>query len=178
MRQRRPPRVTGLDFQMRQCLVSLGLAGAWCALAAAAVAATTPPAAQPADATQIGEQPRHATISRVMTSLVERSHYSRVKIDDGVSSKMLDSYIEALDGNKLYFLADDIAGFEKYRFTLDEAVRSGHVEPAFEIFQTYRKRVEERIARALQLLGTEPDFSVDEQFAFDREDQPWAVSTQ
>jgi carboxyl-terminal processing protease len=163
---------------MRQCLVSLGLTGAWCALAAAAAAATTPPAAQPADATVIDEQPRHATISRVMTSLVERSHYSRVKIDDGVSSKMLDSYIEALDGNKLYFLADDIAGFEKYRFTLDEAVRSGHVEPAFEIFQVYRKRVEERIAHALQLLGTEPDFSVDEEFAFDREDQPWAVSTQ
>ena len=35
-----------------------------------------------------------------MTSLVERSHYSRVKIDDAVSSKMLDSYLEALDGNK------------------------------------------------------------------------------
>ena len=164
---------------MRQCLVPLGLAGAWCALAATAAAATTPPGtAQPAETVVIGEQPRHATISRVMTSLVERSHYSRVKIDDGVSSKMLDSYIEALDGNKLYFLADDIAGFEKFRFSLDEGVRSGHVEPAFDIFQVYRKRVEERIAHALSLLATEPDFAVDEEFVFDREDQPWPVSTQ
>src|SRR5262249_7209301 len=132
----------------------------------------TIPPAQP-----IAEQPRHETISKVMTSLVERSHYSRVKIDDGVSSKMLDSYIEALDGNKLYFLADDIASFERYRFALDEAVRSGHVEPAFDIFKIYRKRVEERIAYALTQLKTEPDFTVDESFAFDRQDQPWAVST-
>jgi carboxyl-terminal processing protease len=139
---------------------------------------TTPPtAAAPAEPTVIAEQPRHETISMVMTSLVERSHYSRVKLDDTVSSKMLDSYIEALDGNKLYFVADDIASFERYRFTLDDAVHSGHVQPAFDIFQIYRKRVEERIAYALGQLGAEPDFTIDEQFAFDREKQPWAVST-
>ena len=106
---------------MRKCLVSLGMTGAVCVLTASAATSTaptatttvtTPPAAAaPAEPTVIGEQPRHETISKVMTSLVERSHYSRVKVDDTVSSKMLDSYIEALDGNKLYFVADDIASF-------------------------------------------------------------------
>ena len=176
---------------MRQCLLTLGLAGALCliALAGGTTPTTEPtePAAPDAAATPdvgtipppqtIAEQPRHSTISRVMTSLVERSHYSRVKVDDAVSSKMLDSYIEALDGNKLYFLADDIASFERYRFSLDEAVRSGHVDAAFEIFKVYRKRVEERIDFALSQLKTAPDFSLDESFAFDREEQPWAVSS-
>jgi len=174
---------------MRQRLLPLSLAGALCAMAVMAATTPAPPSAPPAEAksgeanapgappTVIAEQPRHETISKVMTSLVERSHYSRVKVDDSVSSKMLDSYIEALDGNRLYFLADDIAGFERYRFTLDDAVRSGHVQPAFDIFQLYRKRVEERIAYALSQLTTEPDFTVDEQFAFDREKQPWAVTT-
>jgi carboxyl-terminal processing protease len=177
---------------MRQCLLTLALAGALCVFAVAGSTTptpeTTPPVAAPDPAATpevgaippaqpIAELPRHETISKVMTSLVERSHYSRVKIDDSVSSKMLDSYIEALDGNKLYFLADDIASFERYRYTLDEAVRSGHVEPAFEIFKVYRKRVEDRIAYALSQLKTEPNFTIDESFMFDRQDQPWAVST-
>jgi carboxyl-terminal processing protease len=175
---------------MRQSLLPLGIIGALCAMAV--MAATNPalqtaapaPAAKSGEANApgaqpsvIAEQPRHETIAKVMTSLVERSHYSRVKVDDAVSSKMLDSYIEALDGNRLYFLADDIAGFERYRFTLDDAVHSGHVQAAFDIFQVYRKRVEERIAYAMSQLATEPDFTVDEQFIFDREKQPWAVST-
>jgi carboxyl-terminal processing protease len=164
---------------MSKRLVCLGLAAALCApaLIAAAVPSPAPATAKaPSEALASGPQPRHSTISRVMTSLVERSHYSRVRIDDAVSSKMLDAYIEALDGNKLYFLADDIASFERYRFALDEAVRSGRVDPAFVIFDVYRKRVEERIDHALKLLETEPDFKVDEEFAFDREHQPWAVS--
>jgi carboxyl-terminal processing protease len=172
---------------MTQRFLPLRLAGVLlCVLGLAASADATAPESSPgseptapgSEPTVISEQPRHATISRVMTSLVERSHYSRVKVDDSVSSKMLDSYIDALDGNKLYFLADDIAGFERYRYTLDDAVRTGRVDAAFDIFKVYRARVEARIATALELLDKEPDFTVDEDFNFDREGQPWAVSKQ
>jgi carboxyl-terminal processing protease len=162
---------------MTKGLLPSTLAVALGALLLATAGSTSPDARPPErEAPPFGPQPRHSTISRVMTSLVERSHYSRVRIDDSVSSKMLDAYIEALDGNKLYFLADDIASFERYRFGLDEAVRSGRVDPAFDIFALYRKRVEERIGHALSLLDKEPDFTVDEDFRFDREEMPWAVS--
>lgn len=161
---------------MTKGLLPSTLAVALGALLLATAGSTSPDRPPEREAPPFSPQPRHSTISRVMTSLVERSHYSRVRIDDSVSSKMLDAYIEALDGNKLYFLADDIASFERYRFGLDEAVRSGRVDPAFDIFALYRKRVEERIGHALSLLDKEPDFTVDEDFRFDREDMPWAVS--
>src|SRR6187397_920955 len=82
-----------LEFHMRQSLLPLSLAGALCAMAVMAATTPAPPNAPPAEAksgetnapgappTVIAEQPRHETISKVMTSLVERSHYSRVKVD-------------------------------------------------------------------------------------------------
>ena len=65
---------------------------------------------------------RHAKISRLVTTLFERSHYRQVRIDDSVSSRVLDRYIEVMDGNRHYFLASDIEEFEAHRHKLDDAV--------------------------------------------------------
>lgn len=119
---------------------------------------------------------RHAKVSRIVTTLFEHSHYRRAKISNELSTKILDRFLKALDGNKLYFLANDIAAFEMYRFTLDEGVRSGRVEPVFDIFDTYRERVAERMDYALAALNAEHDFTVDEVYVFDREDLAWPDS--
>jgi hypothetical protein len=37
-------------------------------------------------------------------------------VDDVASSRILDAYIEALDGNRQYFLASDIQEFEAWRW--------------------------------------------------------------
>jgi carboxyl-terminal processing protease len=120
--------------------------------------------------------PRHKRVVQVVTELMQRYHYEGTEIDDALSGQVLAGYIDALDGNKFYFLADDIKRFEKYRNTLDDAVRAGNVAPAFDIFNLYRERVQERILYAIALLDTEPDFSVDEEYVFDRDGLPWASS--
>ncbi|NNF16483.1 MAG: carboxy terminal-processing peptidase [Gammaproteobacteria bacterium] len=119
---------------------------------------------------------RHVKVSRIVTTLFEHSHYRRAKIGNELSSKILDGYLRALDGNRLYFLADDVNGFDKYRFTFDEGVRSGRVEPVFDIFDLYRQRVIERMEFALATLSQEHNFTVDETYYFDREDLPWPDS--
>jgi carboxyl-terminal processing protease len=87
---------------------------------------------------------------------------------------VLDRYIEALDNNRMYLLASDVDAFETYRYQLDDMVRAEPLDPVFEMFEVYRTRVRERLNFALQQLETEPDFSIDESYLFDREDQPWA----
>jgi carboxyl-terminal processing protease len=124
---------------------------------------------QPAD--------RHRRVVKVVTELMKRYHYERTDIDDALSAQVLDGYIDALDGNKFYFLARDIERFDRYRYTLDDAVRAGNVAPAFDIFNLYRERVQERIVHAIELLEEEPDFTVDERYEFDRDDLPWARSS-
>ncbi len=120
---------------------------------------------------EIGE--KHAEISQNVTRIIEELHYSRPRIDNSFSSAILDRYLDTLDGNRLYFLNSDISTFGRYRYELDERARSGELEPIFEIFNLFRARTAERIEYAISLLETEPDFTVDEEFRFDRSELPW-----
>ncbi|NLG76381.1 MAG: carboxy terminal-processing peptidase [Xanthomonadaceae bacterium] len=119
---------------------------------------------------------RHRRVSKLVSNVIERSHYRQSPINDPVSSLVLDRFLEQLDASRSYFLASDIAEFERFRYQLDDAVISGQLEPVFAIFNRFQQRNRERIAYALQLLDTEPDFTVDEYFEFDRQKAPWPKS--
>ena len=77
----------------------------------------------------------------------------------------------------MYMLASDVDAFEAHRFELDDMVRSEPLNPVFEMFEVYRTRVRERLNFALEQLQSEPDFTIDESYLFDREDEPWAATT-
>ena len=119
---------------------------------------------------------RHRQISRMVTRFVERAHYSRVRVDDELSELVLDNYIEALDANKHYFLESDIIYFDRYRQELDDVLRSGNLEPVFDIFRLYRLRAQQNLDYALSVLEGELDFTSDEVYIFDREELPWLVT--
>ena len=111
--------------------------------------------------------------TRLIADLVSSIHYSRPRLDDELSSAMLDRYIDALDPNKHFFLAGDVAAFEQYRHYLDDAFRGANTSPAFEIYNIYKLRVEQRIQHALALLGQEHDLTHDESYRIDYEEEPW-----
>ena len=117
---------------------------------------------------------RQRRVSKLVSNVIERSHYRQSPINDPVSALVLDRFIDQLDASRSYFLASDIAEFERFRYQLDEAVVNGSLEPVFTMFNRFQQRNRERVAYALDLLKTEPDFTVDESFEFDREKAPWA----
>jgi carboxyl-terminal processing protease len=135
---------------------------------AAAPATQTDPELHPLD--------RHERIGVLVADFVEQSHYQHSSVNDELSAKVLDRYIEALDGNRMYFLASDIEAFQKYRFKLDDMVRGESLSPVFDMFEVYRTRARQRLKFALAQLETEPDFTIDEDYVFDREDLAWADS--
>ncbi len=121
---------------------------------------------------------RHEKIGQLVTEFIQKSHYRHASVDDDLSSKVLDRYIRALDNNRMYLLASDVAAFEEYRYRLDDMVRSEPLDPVFEMFEIYRSRVRQRLAFALSILETEPDFTIDEEYIFDREELPWAETAE
>ena len=123
-------------------------------------------------------EPRHEDIGALVAQFIQKSHYKQIAIDDELSSQVMNRYVDSLDGNKMYLLVEDVDYFEQYRYQLDDIVKSRPLDPVYEMFQIYRTRVRERLAYALILLETEPDFSIDEEFQFDRADMPWAESSQ
>lgn len=120
--------------------------------------------------------PRERQVARLVTRFVEHSHYARLSVDDALSEAVLKTYLETLDGNRHYFLQSDIAYFNRYRTTLDDALRSGDMEPVFDMFRLYRLRAQQNIGHALELLDKEPDFTVDESYQFDRSKSAWAAT--
>ncbi len=121
---------------------------------------------------------RHEDIGEMITQFIQKSHYNHISVNDDLSSDVLDRYIESLDGNRMYLLASDLEYFERYRYELDDMVKSQPLDPVYEMFQVYRTRVRERFEYALVVLETEPDFTIEEDYQFDRSEQPWATSTE
>ncbi len=103
-------------------------------------------------------------------------HYIDSKLDNDFSSRILDGYLKLLDPNKIYFTQDDIKGFDKYRYKLDDLLKKRDAEVAFDIFKGYRLRMKERTELALELIDTDFDFSKDEFISIDRDEFKWANS--
>jgi carboxyl-terminal processing protease len=116
----------------------------------------------------------HNQSTHVIVKVIDKYHYKDSKLDDKASEKILDRYLEALDPNRFFFLASDIHAFYKYNDSLDDYLKSGRVDPAFQIFRTYRKRVDEAVDHANKLLDKDFDFTIDESYRYDRTDSPWA----
>ena len=124
-------------------------------------------------------KPVHGDTAVKLLNELETKHYSSVDINDNFSSTVFDSYIDALDGSKLYFLKEDIDALSAYRYTLDNSLEDGSVEPAFEIYNVYYRRILERMIYAVDRVEnhvSEMDFTIDEAIEIDREDAPYAVS--
>lgn len=117
----------------------------------------------------------HKRATRIILDLMRRYHYRKVDVDDELSRRFFERYLESLDPNRSFFFASDIARFEKYRTQFDDALRYAQLDAAFEIFKAFRTRMAERAAFAQSLLDREFDFARVEQYQFDREDASWAV---
>ena len=115
-------------------------------------------------------------VCMVVTGILEKYHYRKTSINDSLSSIIFDNYLTALDNNKLYFVSSDIQQLEKYRYQLDDDFISGNLTPAFEIYNMFAQRFEERNAYALQLIGKSFDFNRNENLDVDRHLDPWATS--
>jgi len=119
---------------------------------------------------------KHPEISKHVVQIMEELHYAKPRIDNSLSSAILDRYLDSLDSNRLYFLSTEIATFGRYRYEFDERLRSGELQPVFNIFNAFSARTEERVAYAIEVLANEPDFNLDETFRFDRSELSWPVS--
>jgi len=118
----------------------------------------------------------HQVETERIVQLMQRYHYKPVAVDDELSEQIFDRYLETLDPEKSFFLASDIEEFSKFRYKLDDALRNEKLSPVFNIFKRFRTRMDERALVAQGLLKREFDFSIDENYTFNREDAQWPGS--
>ncbi len=110
---------------------------------------------------------------QLINTVITRYHYKKFALNDSLSSYIFDQYLSSLDHNRMYFLASDIKEFDQYKDQLDDDIKEGILHPAYQIFNTFKKRVNDRTDYSEELLKKGFDFTKDEKLLIDRKDQPW-----
>ncbi len=118
--------------------------------------------------------PEHGISTLFITKFIEKYHYKESQLNDEQSSAILEQYLKSLDPNHSIFTRQDTATFERYQTVLDDALLKGDLEPAFAIFRLFNQRRIDRAEYALERLKQPFDFSLDEDYIFDRTEARWA----
>src|SRR3954471_9326491 len=106
--------------------------------------------------------------------LLEEGHYTHHQLNDEMSKKVLKTYLELLDFSHLFFTQQDIDSLTaKYSTSLDDDVLLGNLKPAYEIYDLYLKRVDDRVAKIKEQLNQPVDFKNDGTIELSRQKAPW-----
>jgi carboxyl-terminal processing protease len=129
--------------------------------------------------TPIETEDGQSSLYREIFERLASRHYRSQKIDDALSVRYLDEYINTLDSGKNYFLQSDIDEFEKWRSKLDDLSKRGDIEPGFIMFNRLRDRAMTQLDRNITLLEDENyvfDFDTSDSIIFDPELRSWFKS--
>ena len=117
---------------------------------------------------------KYVNETKIINKLLERYHYRKLSLNDSLSSVILDNYLTSLDYNKSFFLAEDIALFEPYRYKLDDAIKVGDLKIPFEIYNKFQDRFVARMDFIDSIIAVGFDFTKDEYYETDRDELNWA----
>jgi len=120
--------------------------------------------------------PDSGQVALAVARWLEQGHYSRQKLDNAMSEKLLTTYLESitLDYNRMYFIQTDVDEFQKkYGDNLAEYIFRGDLGPAHEIYARFRQRVEDRVASNKKLAQKKYDFARNESVQVNRQKAAW-----
>lgn len=149
--------------------ISYVFLGAFLAIAQSASAeVASPPVLEP-----LKQQAQAAQLS---AKFLTRYSYKPVPLDDVLSARIMDRFIESLDPDRMLFLQADIDSFMSDRSEIDDAIKRKDLKIPFAIFNVYGKRVVDRMNYARNVLKQDFDFTAQESYSVLRETAPWTQS--
>jgi carboxyl-terminal processing protease len=111
-----------------------------------------------------------ATVSQIL----EEAEYTQHPLDANMGQQILETYLEGLDVNKLYFTQEQIDQIRnEYSSSLADDIRLGNLTPAKDIFAIFKMRVDERIAKINAILKERYDFGGERTMIADRTKERW-----
>src|ERR1700740_2881316 len=106
--------------------------------------------------------------------LLEEGHYTRQKLNEEISNKFLQTYLEMLDFSHLFFTQKDVDEVTaKYGSSMAGDVLLGNLKPAYEIYALYTKRVDDRVAKIKERLNHPIDFKSNATVELSRQKSQW-----
>lgn len=143
---------------------------------AASIAWAVPPTTDASAIPVLAPESQHAAASKRVAALFTRSHYRQFQLDNAFSELIFERYVESLDFGKNIFTQADIKRFERYQDGFDDALRTGQLDVAYQMYNESLKKRYERFVYALSLLDTPITFDNDDEYQFDRREADWPTS--
>ena len=121
-----------------------------------------------------GPRPEDRAIARAVKNMVESEHISKRVLDDELSIRAYDRFLNDLDSLKLYFLQSDLDDFAKYRTKLDDMAKNGDISFAYTVYQRQLERIHELMPSVHQMIDAKQDFTLDESIMTDKKSLTYA----
>ena len=117
---------------------------------------------------------REELLMELVLASLKQGHYQSIQIDDELSKRVFDSYLERVDNGKRFFLKSDVEAFTTHRLLLDDYALSKNFE-FFDIFsQTFDERTKQAGDFYKEILSEPFDFSKEESIETDAEKMDFA----
>ena len=165
--------------------VSSPRAGVLCRALTVALLFTTPMGLQAKIDDTLHYEPVAPTIEQARANILiarqlQFTHFRDLQINDELSSDVFYTYLDYLDGQRIYLTQQDIKRFDRIKHQLGSALKTGQLQPAFDIYNLVQQRIIERLEFALSVIdqGIDTlDFSKDESILLDRSKAEWEPDT-
>ena len=112
--------------------------------------------------------------ARWLAEALHRAHYSKVSVEKVDRKEFLETYMNRLDRQRLYFLESDHEGYLKtFLPTIGTYLEQGNLFPGFRIYNDYKAKALVRLAWVIARLQKDFDLNADATFVPDRKKIPW-----
>lgn len=129
------------------------------------------------EAPELEQESQHKkSIQRIVNGF-SRYHYKKIELNDELSAKMWDRFVRNVDYNKSVFLQSDIDKFAAHKATFDDAMKAADLSFAFDFYEESIRRRIARLEDAIRMLDEKMDFTIKDDFYYDREDIDWAKTS-
>lgn len=115
------------------------------------------------------------TVKDVIAKLHSR-HYREQVVDDRLSKRFLEEYLDTLDPSRMFFYQKDIDSFRKDAVNYDDFFKRGDLKSGFDIYHTFRQRLVSRLESVLEVLEDDTikfEFTNNDYVELDRSKAVW-----
>lgn len=108
-------------------------------------------------------------IARISANILANKQFRKHALDDEISKQLFKEYFDTLDPGRIYLTQEDVEEFSPNKPRLDDQLKQGDIQFAFDVYDRLIKRMEAYQAFAdSEIDGKKLDFSKDEVFHYDR----------
>ncbi|MBP5226656.1 MAG: carboxy terminal-processing peptidase [Kiritimatiellae bacterium] len=117
--------------------------------------------------------PYYREIAQKVSRVLPSSHLLQHPLDDVISQKAWTNLITSFDFDHSFFLQSDLDAFSRMTFQLDDDVKAGKSDFAYEVYRVFRTRIEERYVFVTNQLAKPFTFTENESYTWKRKNAPW-----